>query len=337
MSASRPKVSVILPFFNSELTLNRAVISIQKQDFEDYECILVDNNSTDQSREVAEEWTRKDGRFRLICESRQGVMFASNRGAEMSRGKYLARMDSDDRAYPLRLGKQVEFLDQNPEIGAVAGKVRHVGERQHTEGFRRFVEWSNSLVNPDEISLRRFIEAPVVNPTAMWRREAMEKHGMYLSGDFPEDYEMWLRWLDQGVKIAKLPEVVLDWHDSRGRLTRTDPIYSDRAFYEIKSRYLAKWLSQHNPFHPAVAIWGASRISRRRARILEQHGIRINTYIDTKNSRQIEKEVLYYQDLPMAGDYFILTYIRQMNNREKIQAFLEERGYVEGESYLLVS
>jgi len=139
MSASRPKVSVILPFFNSELTLNRAVISIQKQDFEDYECILVDNNSTDQSREVAEEWTRKDGRFRLICESRQGVMFASNRGAEMSRGKYLARMDSDDRAYPLRLGKQVEFLNQNPEKGAVAGKVMHVGERQHTEGYWRFV------------------------------------------------------------------------------------------------------------------------------------------------------------------------------------------------------
>jgi glycosyltransferase involved in cell wall biosynthesis len=337
MSSTPPKVSVILPFYNSVATLNRAIQSIHEQDFEDFECFLVDNNSSDGSKEVAEGWTRKDRRFFLIHEARQGVMFASNRGAQMSRGDYLARMDSDDRAYPQRLTLQVAFLDQNPDYGAVAGRVRHVGDPLLTEGFRRFVDWSNSLVSYEEMYYRRFIEAPVVNPTAMWRRETMEDHGMYRSGDFPEDYEMWLRWLDEGVKMAKVPELVLDWHDSDQRLTRTDSIYSDRAFYEIKSRYLAKWLKQYNRFSPHVAIWGASRISRRRARILEQHGIRISTYIDTKSSRQIEKEVLYYKDLPRAGEYFILTYIRQMNNRAKIQTFLEERGYEEGKSYLLVS
>ena len=171
----------------------------------------------------------------------------------------------------------------------------------------------------------------------MWRKEISEKHGMYKFGDFPEDYEMWLRWLDWGVKIAKVPEVVLDWHDSDGRLTRTHPIYSDRAFYDIKSKYLAKWLRENNPHHPQVAIWGASRISRRRARLLEQQGIRIETYIDTKKSRQLDRDLIYYEDLPESGSMFILTYIRQMDNREKIQAFLESRGYEEGKKYLLVS
>ena len=165
----------------------------------------------------------------------------------------------------------------------------------------------------------------------------MDMHGMYQAGDFPEDYEMWLRWLDRGVKIAKLEEVVLEWHDSKHRLTRTDPIYSDQSFYRIKSLYLAKYLSEINPFHPKVAVWGASRISRRRARLLEEHGISISPYIDTKKGRQIEKDVIYFEDLPKAGTLFILTYIRQMDNRERIQAFLEERGYVEGFDYLLVS
>ena len=337
MSINHPKVSVVLPFYNAEKTLHRAVESIYEQEFADFECLLVDNNSTDGSGEIAKKWTGRDRRFKLVKESRQGVMFASNRGAEQSLGEYVARMDADDWAYPERLALQVEFLNLNPEYGAVAGCVRHVGEPQQTEGFRRFVDWSNSLTTYEEISSRRFIEAPIVNPTAMWRRVTMEKHGMYLNGDFPEDYEMWLRWLDQGVKIAKLPEVLLDWHDSEQRLTRTDPIYSDKSFYEIKSRYLAKWLEEHNPFHPNVAIWGASRISRRRARILEQHGVRIHTYIDTKSSRQIEKKVIYYKDLPEAGSYFVLTYIRQMNNRERIQEFLEGRGYVDGVNYLLVS
>jgi len=332
-----PKVSVVLPFYNAEKTLNVALQSIADQDFTDFECVMVDNNSSDGSREIALGWEHHDPRFTLVKEERQGVMFASNRGAEEGRGTYLARMDADDVALPRRLRLQSEFLDQNPEFGAVAGKVLHVGDPQNTEGFRRFVEWSNSLCTYKEIYHRRFIEAPIVNPTAMWRRSTMEQHGMYLAGDFPEDYEMWLRWLDRGVKIAKIQEVILEWHDSEQRLTRTDPIYSDRSFFEIKSKYLAKCLAENNSFHPCVAVWGASRISRRRARILEQHGISISTYIDTKKGRQIERDVIYYEDLPLAGEMFILTYIRQMDNRERIQAFLEDRGYVEGKDYLLVS
>jgi len=337
MSSNPVKISVILPFFNAKDTLERAISSIQRQDADGFECILVDNNSSDGSRQIAEKYCVQDHRFRLLSESRQGVMFASNHGAEESRGEYLARMDADDVAFPERLRLQADFLDRNPDFGAVAGRVLHVGDPDRTEGFRRFVEWSNSLCTYEEIYHRRFIEAPIVNPTAMWRRSEMKKHGMYLDGSFPEDYEMWLRWLHQGVRIAKLEEVVLEWHDSELRLTRTDPIYSDRSFYEIKSKYLAMHLEDINTFFPEVAVWGASRISRRRARMLEAFGIHIKLYIDTKKGRQIERDVLYYEDLPPAGKMFILTYIRQMDNRAKIQTFLEGRGYVEGKDYLLVS
>jgi len=337
MPAAAPKVSVILPFYNAEKTLSLALQSISDQEFSHWECVMVDNNSNDGSRAIAAGWEQFDSRFRLVEEKRQGVMFASNKGCEKARGKYLARMDADDVSRPGRLRLQSDFLDSHADYGAVAGLVTHVGDPETTGGFKRFVEWSNSVISYQEIYNRRFIEAPIVNPTAMWRRETMEKYGLYRSGDFPEDYEMWLRWLDQGVKIAKVPEVVLDWNDSPGRLTRTDPIYSDRAFFEIKSQYLAHWLAANNPYHPVVWVWGASRISRRRARLLEARGVRIDIYIDTKRSRQLDRKLLYYAELPEAGRGFILTYIRQMDNRERIQAFLEERGYVEGRDYLLVS
>jgi glycosyltransferase involved in cell wall biosynthesis len=337
MQGSSPKVSVVLPFYNAEKTLSAALKSIADQDFSDFECLMVDNNSGDGSRDIAAIWEEKDSRFRLLDETQQGVMFASNRGCDAALGNYIAQMDADDVALSGRLKLQVNFLDSHPDYGAVAGLVNHVGDPETTGGFRRFVEWSNSLLTYEEIFNRRFIEAPIVNPTAMWRRDTMEEFGLYLSGDFPEDYEMWLRWLDRGVKIAKVPELVLDWHDSEGRLTRTHPIYSDRAFFEIKSKYLARWLSENNPYHPSVWVWGASRISRRRARVLETKGVRIEAYIDTKQSRQLDRELIFYEDLPRAGEGFILTYIRQMDNREKIQNFLELRGYVEGKDYLLVS
>jgi glycosyltransferase involved in cell wall biosynthesis len=336
MRQSKPFVSVILPFFNAQKTLHRAIESIAGQDLIRFECILVDNNSTDGSREIAENRVRKDQRFILVSEPRQGVVYASNKGAEEARGTYLARMDADDVALPARLRLQAEFLDNHPDYGAVAARVKHVGE-PHTKGFRSYVKWSNSVCSYRDIFHRRFIEAPIVNPTAMWRRSTMEHHGMYRSGPFPEDYEMWLRWLDAGVRIAKLEEILLEWHDSDQRLTRTDPSYSDTSFYRIKSLYLAKYLAGNNPFHPEVAVWGASRISRRRARVLEEQGISIRCYIDIKMSRQIEGDLIYYEDLPGAGQMFILTYIGKMGHRDRIQAFLEDRGYLEGKDYLLVS
>jgi glycosyltransferase involved in cell wall biosynthesis len=332
-----PIVSVILPFFNADQTLERAIESIASQSLTNFECILINNNSSDSSIEIAKRWVKKDKRFILIHEKKQGVMFASNAGSVKALGKYIARMDADDWSFPNRLELQSAFLDANPDYGAVSGLVEHIPHSENTKGFARYVEWVNSVQTYQEILNSRFIESPIPNPSAMWRKEVAEKHGMYEYGDFPEDYEMWLRWLGKGVRIKKLPELILKWHDSDTRLTRTNPIYSDSAFYRIKTKYLAEWLQKNNPFHPDIAIWGASRISRRRARLLKQYGIEIRNYIDIKRSRQLDKDVIYYSEIPPPGKLFILTYIKQMNARDEIQDFLHERSYQEGRDYLLVS
>jgi len=337
MNKEIPKVSVILPFFNAESTLDRAIESIVSQSLLDFECILINNNSTDKSVDIAQRWVEKEKRFILIHEKKQGVMFASNVGSKKASGKYIARMDADDFSYPNRLKLQSEFLDANPDYGAVAGLVKHISHSENTKGFARYVEWVNSVQTYREIRNRQFVESVIVNPSAMWRKEVGEKYGMYKSGDFPEDYEMWLRWLGEGVKIGKLPETILDWYDSDTRVTRTQAIYSDGAFYRIKTKYLAKWLEKNNPFHPQIAVWGASRISRRRARLLNQYGIEIECYIDTKRGRQLDQKVVYYSEIPPPGELFILTYIKQMDARDEIQKFLHSRGYEEGVNYLLVS
>ncbi len=337
MTKSIPKVTVILPFYNAETTLERAVESIAAQSLEDFECILINNNSTDGSVKIAMSRLETDKRFRLLHESRQGVAFASNLGSRKAKGKYIARMDADDLSYPDRLALQAAFLDAHRGYGAVAGLVRHVGDKSFTKGFARYVDWVNSISSYKEILNKQFVELPVVNPSAMWRREVAKKYGMYNAGDFPEDYEMWLRWLAAGVKVAKIEQTVLYWYDLPGRLSRTGPEYSDAAFYRIKSKYLAHWLKRNNPFHPEVAVWGASRISRRRARLLKTHGIEISCYIDTRRGRLLDQPLTYYEDLPEASKMFILTYIKQMDARSEIQDYLHGKGYREGVDYLLVS
>jgi glycosyltransferase involved in cell wall biosynthesis len=332
-----PKVSVIIPFYNAEETLHRAIESIYSQTFQDFECILVNNNSTDKSMKIAQSWEEKDTKFRVYEESRQGVAFASNKGAKTAQGIYIARMDADDQAYPNRLKLQAEFLDSNPDFGAVGGLVKYCADEKQLEGLKKYVDWVNSLVNYEDISNGRFVDAPIINPSSMWRKETGEQHGLYKSGNFPEDYEMWLRWLAQGVKIGKVNKYIIKWIDSEHRLTRTHPIYSDEAFYNIKSYYLAKWLSNHNKHHPFVMIWGASKISRRRAELLKAYGIKIQGYIDIKMTRQINEDIIYYKNLPDFNSCFILVYVRQWEAKKKIISFLDSIGYENGKNYLLVS
>jgi glycosyltransferase involved in cell wall biosynthesis len=332
-----PRVSVLLPFYNAAQTLPAALDSIAAQRMHDFECILINNGSTDASVDIAHARTRYDPRFRLVHEPRRGVAHATNTGMHHSRGIFCARMDADDVAHPHRLGLQARFLDTHAEYGAVAGLARYVSRDADSEGFRRYVAWSNSLRTCQDIFHNRFVESPVINPTTMWRRTTADRQGLYRAGAFPEDYEMWLRWLHHGVHIAKPGEYVLDWYDAASRITRTHTVYRMKAFYEIKAYYLAAWLHRHNPHHPYVTIWGSRRRSRRRARMLERHGIRIAGYIDIRRYTNRSFQTMHYQDIPPAGTMCIISYVDTEHARPRIRSFLQQRGYCEGTDFFIAA
>ena len=332
-----PAISILLPFFNAEQTLSRAIDSILNQSYSNFELILIDNNSGDKSLEIAKDYCGKDKRCSCIIELKPGIVAALNTGLAIARGTYIARMDADDWSYPDRLQNQYEILEENSDYGVVAGLVQYISHRKKTEGFERYVKWSNQIRICHDFTNKQFIESPVIHPSVMWRKAVSEKFGGYKDGNFPEDYELWLRWLSNGVKFYKLDRKVIKWYDSDIRLTRTDSRYSDQSFFEIKSRYLTSWLQKNNPFHPNVLVWGASKISRKRINHLKDFGIVVTGYVDITKKRQLEQEVIYYEDIPSPNNVFVLVYLKEETMRANTVAFLESRGFVEGKSFLLVS
>jgi hypothetical protein len=175
----------------------------------------------------------------------------------------------------------------------------------------------------------------------MFRRELVDRWGGYRDGDFPEDYELWLRWLEAGVRMEKLTEFLLVWNDSPTRLSRCDRRYDEEAFYRLKARYLARWLAAHNPHHPAVIVWGAGRISRKRARHLVDRGVTIVAYVDidpNKVGRSIAgRPVLHPVELPAPGKAFVVSYVSTSDAREEIEANLLARGYQAGRDHILAA
>lgn len=331
-----PEVSVILPFYNAERTLPAAIESILTQTFENFELLLIDNNSSDNSRQIAQKYAAKDSRAKLLQEKKPGVANAMNCGLENSLGIFVARMDADDISLPERLVKQVNYLKNFPEIGLVGCEVKYMPHEKNTAGFQRFVDWVNSFHSPEVIERNRFVEIPVVNPTIMFRREIFEKLGGCLQGDFPEDYEMQLRYLEAGVKMAKLSEPLLEWHDYSTRLTRTDERYSTKAFFRTKAAYFKKWSEKHNRFHPNIWVWGAGRKTRQRARLLEKEGLKIQGYFDIVKGKTTEKPTLHFTEVPDPGNIFIVPMVTKMGARELIQSYLLKAGYAEGKDFLLM-
>ena len=331
-----PKITVLMPCHNVRDCVDRALESLLTQDFVDFEVLAVDDGSTDATLDVLERFAGRDGRVRPLAREHGGIVAALNAGLAEARGRYVARMDADDLCLSRRLSAQAALLDADPGLGLAGCRVRFGGDRQAARGYARYVDWTNTLLDHEAISLHRFVESPLPHPSVMFRAGLARSLGAYREGDFPEDYELWLRWLDAGVRMAKADAELVVWNDPPRRLSRTDERYSFDAFYRVKADYLARWLTARG--HGRVGVLGAGRITRQRAGLLTGHGVDIAAWYDI-DPRKVGKHVggvpvIHRDAVPGPGELFLLSYVASVGAREDIAAHLESRGYVLGEHWL---
>ena len=327
-----------MPVRDAAETLECALDGILAQSWRDWELIAVDDGSTDATADVLTKHARLDSRIRVISTPPLGIARALQTACNACVGKWIARMDGDDSMPPGRLRWQLDFARDHPEVAVVSGRVRYGGA---APGYAAHVDWVNGLRTHDEMFLRRFVEAPVAHPSVMFRRELLAHHGCYRDGDFPEDYELWLRWMDAGVRFGKTDAEILVWNDPPQRLSRTDSRYGVDRFYETKCQYLARWLRDHLAPDRALWLWGAGRITRRRFDPLENLGFRFEGFIDIDpnkaNSHRDGRRVVMAEDLPGRDGAFVIVGVGNRGARELIRAHLAERGWREGTDFLLAA
>lgn len=352
-------ISVLLPVRNAAATLPAALDSLLAQTLTEFEVLCLDDGSDDlpehvpdavaagvfdsvpKTREILRSYARRDSRVGLFFLPHTGIAQTLNHGLQQARGRFIARMDADDVCHPRRLERQAAFLNAHPDTGLAACRAAFGGNPDQAGGYKRHLDWTNTLLTHEQIALGRFRESPLVHPTVMFRTKLIQHHGAYADGPFPEDYELWLRWLDAGVRMAKLPEVLYTWNDPPFRLSRTHPRYGVNAFYQAKARYLARWLAANNPFHPHVLVMGAGRITRRRAEMLLRFDVKITAWADI-DPRKVGKTVagravIHRNVIPPPGNQFILSYVAGHGAAEDITAFLTARQHVHGRDFLLAA
>lgn len=205
-----PSISVVMPVYNAAKYVHAAVESILRQSYGNFEFIIIEDASTDDTPLIVEKYSVEDPRIRIIKNERNsGVAASLNKGLDNARGEFIARMDADDISYPQRLRKQMDFLIKNPDICLVATSYERIDEEGNI--------LAPIVLNLDTKTLKMLMRCDnyISHGSVMFRREPIIKLGKYREKCLhTEDHDLWLRIIEK-YDIALMPEILYQFRITR--------------------------------------------------------------------------------------------------------------------------
>jgi len=333
-----PRVAVLMPVRNAAATVWSAAASILRQGHRDLRLVAVDDGSTDATPGVLARLAARDRRLEIVRGPGEGIALALNRGLARCDAEVVARMDADDVSHPSRLSRQLEALGADPSLAALGSRVRLFPRRALGAGMVRYAAWLNGLVSPALVARELLVEAPLVHPAAAIRRATLEAMGGWRDGPFPEDYDLWLRIGERGGRLSNLPLPLLDWRESAGRATRTDPRYDLVRHVALKAGFLAR-----GPLagRREVAIWGAGETGKAFADALAPHGIAPALFVEVdpkKIGRTVRgARVIGFGEVGRARGLPLLVAVGAPGAGDLIRAELARAGFEEVREYWCVA
>ena len=230
----RPKISVIVPIYNAELYLEQCIESVLNQTLRDIELLLIDDGSTDNSFKIAQEFSYKDERIRLIYDGENKKLpYRLNQLIKESKGGFIARMDADDVMHPQRLEKQLSFLEENRNYDLVSSGLISIDNQNEIKGFRCVSQLYDDFSQTS-------LSYPVVHPSVMARKSWYERNQYSLEYPRAEDFELWTRAIiKKDFNMAVLPDLLLYYREG-GNLSIVKIINSYNDTKKIYSKYHSK-------------------------------------------------------------------------------------------------
>ena len=244
-----PMVSILMPVYKTAPYLREALDSILSQTFTDYELIVLNDCSPDNADEILDSYS--DPRIvRYKGEKNVGLSNILNIGIGMARGKYIARMDSDDLSLSDRLQIQVDYLESHPDIDLISVGMQLFGAKDEV--------WVREP-NPDKVKINALFHSPILHASSVWRRERFEENGLRFRQEMvpSEDYDLWTRALVKGLKLVNLRQVLYKYRIHPAQATTWTDLTAekDRIVQQNYLRATLPSLSEKNREAFPIKMW----------------------------------------------------------------------------------
>jgi len=264
-----PKVSVIMPVYNAAQYLRESIDSILRQTFTDFEFIIINDGSTDESQSIINMYAKQDKRIVALEQKNNGVVNTANRAISLAKGVYIARMDADDVSFPDRLRQEVAILDKQSETILVCSSFEIINE----DGEFQYKD----VVAPgdDQIKLSLYLRNPIANGSTLIRKSVLMEVGLF-EEVFAEDFNMWIKLSSLG-QFDSTGTVLYRWRMNTSGLTLSNNDLSISKGQE----YIASLWKTREPH----------RITRNA--VIETS----NNYLDLKSGKAQEFRQVYLTDV----------------------------------------
>jgi len=206
-----PKISVIMPVYNAAQFLRESIDSILRQTFTDFEFIIINDGSTDESQAIIDMYAQRDSRIVALKQSNSGVVATANKAISLAKGTYIARMDADDISMPDRLRQGVAILDSQPKTILVCSSFEIINE----DGEFQYKD----IVAPGDtqIKLSLYLRNPIANGSTLIRKSSLIEAGLF-DNVFAEDFNMWIKLSPLG-NFESTGTVLYRWRMNASGLT----------------------------------------------------------------------------------------------------------------------
>ena len=229
-----PNVSIVIPVYNCEKTLERALNSVLSQTYQDFEVVIVDNNSTDNSMSIVEKFREKMN-IKIVTCSLQGIVPALNTGLRNCEGKWIARQDGEDYWYPEKLQKQIDFLEANPTVKIVGTQIRLLDEEGNVEEMGTFgkevrYQTENQMMKIGFL----YGQNQICHPSVVFSKDVIDLCGGYEQlYPLAEDLHFWFKAFPH-FNFANINEVLIDYTQTKsGNYDARVPMLMADTYYEL--------------------------------------------------------------------------------------------------------
>lgn len=241
-----PKVSIIMSVFNGQDHIKECIDSILSQTLTDFEFIIINDGSDDQTAERLKEYS--DPRIRTVEQENSGLTKSLNRAVNLSGGKYIARIDADETAMPNRLAAQVDFLNTHPDVGLVGSFYIN------TDSDGRLLHKIETPVSDGDIRMRLRIANAIGHGSVMIRKDVFRTVGLYNEDlKYVQDFELWGR-IAKSFKVHNLPEYLLKRKVTDASLSSKKEIMIERSRCALKA-HISTLKNLGIPFYRYYYLW----------------------------------------------------------------------------------
>lgn len=315
-----------MPARNAEKYIEACLLSIQTQSYQNFELIVVDDFSSDQTAELIQNFAKNDHRIKPVQNITRGILPALKLAFENSTGEYITRMDADDKMPQNKLELLLDVAKQNTKHVAT-GFVEYFSDAPISEGYQRYEAWINSLINHEDYLANMYRECVIASPNWMVNRACFTHDICWDAIQYPEDYDLVFHWYRKGYVFKHCKRLTHFWREHDYRTSHHDENYQQESFFSLKTNYFIQ--HECGRRSPKIQLIGKGKKGKLVSRILTEQKVLFDWYEFQENVMPAQLSVHQLKaDMPA----ILTNWPREIEKQQEILEFLRSKNLIPGKN-----